>query len=171
MATLTANAWNGLIGGIILFRGSGIVSGSGTIPGKCIGLHGGAAANGEGYGGGIKGLNSYFNNTAYGGGGGYGTAGAGIASSSSGTGAGGPSYGDPLLNTLFFGSGGGAGGDYGHGTSLHSGANGGNGGGNSVLHRADHQFLRNFECQWRTRWQQLDFGGGGVEATSASKAT
>ena len=101
--TLTANAWNGLIGGMIVFRASGTVSGVGTILADALGYRGGGG-NGEGYGGGVAGPGGAVNNDGYGGGGGYGTAGTTLA------GAGGVSYGDPLLNTLFLGSPGGSGG-------------------------------------------------------------
>ncbi len=127
--TLTANAWNGITGGFVVFRASGTLSGSGTILADGLGFRGGDSANGEGYGGGAAGADGYGNgNTAVGGGGGYGTAGS-SGGSGGGAGAGGLSYGDPLLNTLFLGSGGGAGGTYKAGGTWHDGCNGGNGGG------------------------------------------
>ena len=127
--TLTANAWNGLTGGLVVFRASGTVSGAGTILTDGLGYRGGVATNGEGFGGGVKGADGYGNgNTAVGGGGGYGTAGS-TGGSGGSAGAGGVSYGDPLLNTLFLGSGGGAGGSYKAGGTNHPGCNGGNGGG------------------------------------------
>ena len=54
--TLTANAWNGLTGGLVVFRASGTVSGAGTILADGLGYRGGALyAMGEGYGGGMVG--------------------------------------------------------------------------------------------------------------------
>ena len=95
--TLTASAWNGLTGGLVVFRASGTVSGAGTVVVDALGYRGGGGgvSNGEGYGGGVLGPGGYYNNNGYGGGGGYGTAGT------AGLSAGGVSYGDPLLNTLF----------------------------------------------------------------------
>ena len=122
---LTANPWNSYTGGLIVFRASGTVSGSGFIYANLLGYRGGTDANGEGYGGGTQGAIGHSNDSAYGGGGGYATAGAGRTDSGTGTGAGGASYGDPQLNTLFLGSGGGAGGDW----TGHTGKPGGTGGG------------------------------------------
>ena len=124
--TLTASAWNGLTGGLVVFRASGTMSGAGTVVVDALGYRGGGG-NGEGYGGGSQGAPGHYNNDAYGGGGGYGT--TGTTSSSAGSGAGGVTYGDPLLNTLFLGSAGGGGGTYKAGGQSHPGCNGGNGGG------------------------------------------
>ncbi|MEW6403834.1 MAG: LamG-like jellyroll fold domain-containing protein, partial [Chloroflexota bacterium] len=96
--TLKASAFDGYKYGVVAFRVSNSLTGSGTIKATALGFPGW-----QGYGPGGVGAPSYSGHLP-GGGGGYGT--PGIAAS----GAGGAAYGDQPLSTLFLGSGGGPGG-------------------------------------------------------------
>ena len=141
-ATLTANAWNGSIGGRIVLKVQATMSvaSSSAISVSGIGYRGGGSSQqGESYAGGQNSSTSanyggggggielgYENGALYylaGGGGGYGANGANGTLSVYGYnftgGYGGSSYGDPTLETNYLGSGGGGG--------VQSG--GGNGGG------------------------------------------
>jgi YD repeat-containing protein len=132
--TLTANAWNGLLYGVVAFRASGTVSGNGTVTASGLGfLGGGTSQYGESYvgraasfGGGAPGGDdsNCLNNS--GGAGAYGADGQTISYGTNG--AGGKAYGDPQLNQIFFGSGGGPAGTNGSG-SVCNGNYGANGGG------------------------------------------
>ena len=112
--TLRANAWNSLTGGLIVFRVLQNVTGGGTISGSSLGYIGGIRNDGWGegpaqksamMGGGAPG-GTVSNSCAYQGdhsGGGYGTNGY----PSDG---GGSAYGNPTLNVIYLGAGGGFGG-------------------------------------------------------------
>ena len=105
--TLTANAWNGNIYGVVAFRVSGTLTGGGIISATALGYpqSGGYVAGGQyQYGAGQNAPSSSGGNLL-GGGGGYGSNGANGAVS------GGLAYGDPNLNQIFLGGGGGKGGD------------------------------------------------------------
>jgi hypothetical protein len=132
--TLTADAWNGMKGGVLAFTAAGAVTVNGTISMTGKGYAGGLAntvvnttgAQGEsidgpgtaatqssstGRGGGGRGDNTgCFTYGVGGGGGGYGTAGAAAEVGDACGGAGGGVYGDAQLMQLLLGSGGGAGG-------------------------------------------------------------
>ncbi|MCB9370823.1 hypothetical protein H6501_04455 [Candidatus Woesearchaeota archaeon] len=129
-ASLSAPAWNGYGGGIVIFRATGTLNSSGYINVSEIGFRGGDCAGcgngdwgkqGEGYLG--LGTESSVNN-GNGGGGGYGPsgyggepaaggghAGQGTDSAGSFDAQGGESVGNINLSTIHFGGGGGAGGD------------------------------------------------------------
>jgi hypothetical protein len=130
-ATLTAPAWDGSTGGILIFRATGQFQLNGTSPYTAtistfqIGFRGGAATTGTSNGQQGESIRSgQANSTAsiFGGGGGGTTAttcgggggGASFAAANSGAGSGGGnggrSYGDASLQNLYLGSGGGAGG-------------------------------------------------------------
>jgi hypothetical protein len=131
---LTADAWNGTVGGIVAFMCSGTVTvdSGGKITAKGLGYRGGAAGDagtsyigtqGESHnatgavstaannGGGGGGDSLSGTVEAGGGGGGYGVAGGNGAAEGAGTGGtGGGTYGQADLNTtMYFGSGGGGG--------------------------------------------------------------
>lgn len=133
--TLTGNAWDGNVGGIIPIMCSGTLTVSGSISLNALGMRGGTlsisndsqqgegdvgagvtsqSANGGGGGGG--------SDPGFGGGGGGGHASTGSAGSGSGNGAAGAATGQSDLSFATLGNGGGKGGD-----SL--GGNGGTGGG------------------------------------------
>jgi hypothetical protein len=122
--TLTANAWNGTVGGVLFFKASGTVSVNlgGTITMETRGYRGGAASSSPTQGESYPGVGAANNAAANGGGGGSSrpcscsgsnSAGAGHAAAGSrpggcGTmGAVGAAYGTALLDRWFMGSGGG----------------------------------------------------------------
>ncbi len=97
---LTANAWDGNRFGVLVFRVNGELSGSGSITVDKLGYRGGETYAGITGGYGAGGRGDVGRN---GGGGGYGTSGG-----SSYTGLAGIAYGDPALQKIFHGSGGGS---------------------------------------------------------------
>jgi RHS repeat-associated protein len=104
---LTANAWNGTKYGVIAFRVSGTLSGTGSISMSGLGYGSGeghANASSYVYGGGENGPSSLTHHNG-GGGGGYGTNGTTAMAK------GGAAYGNPQLSLLFPGGGGGWGGN------------------------------------------------------------
>jgi hypothetical protein len=129
-ATLTTDAWNGGKGGVLFLRSAGAVVVAGTLSLDGKGYRGGgrppnvlqAGFQGESYGGLGTALQAALRG---GGGGGLGDACASFGSAGGGAGYGGPGlsgttnctgrgaavYGDPALTMLFFGSGGGSGGN------------------------------------------------------------
>ena len=126
--TLTGNAFDGSRYGLLAFRVSGLLKGTGTISTDYLGYHGGAYESaGESYGGtsGVNGggtpgqVNVFLN----GGGGGYATNGSTL------DGPGGKAYGSPDLSRIYFGSGGGGATRYYDGTNWIDGPAGANGGG------------------------------------------
>ncbi len=136
-ATLTAPAWDGSTGGILVFRASGTTNVAGTISASFIGYRGGAgqqctgAWSGEGFGGG-----SVFSQNPTGHNGGGSTAGTGGAGGGNGTPGGNPSNGSAIggtttgtfdLTNMVFGGGGSGGED------CIQGGNGGNGGGMIII--------------------------------------
>lgn len=130
---LTANAWDGLKFGVMIFRVKGTLSGGGTIQMSGKGYRGKTIVSGEQpcgesfaiiggcYGGGLWGGQ---HRSADGGGGGYGAVGG-----SSGGSVGGRAYGARSLNTLYPGSAGGWSGCKDGDTSCISNGAGGSGGG------------------------------------------
>jgi hypothetical protein len=155
--TLTANAWDGSSGGVVVFRATGTVTvnSGGAINADNLGYRGGSlnqpdlaqpsfqgesrsggldnrsqsANDGAGGGGYADGDNDGTTCAGGGGGGSYGTAG-GTATQSCGSrnGVGGGTYGIADLTTIFYGSGGGSGG-HDIDTADRSGGPGGAGGG------------------------------------------
>lgn len=144
--TYSAKAWNGTVGGLLIFLANGTVNIAGNVVADYCGFRGGlgsttnanqgegtvgtgtvsASTNGNGGGGGTGGV--YFGG---GGGGGGGNALSGTTGASGGSnghaGLGGNLSGSTDLTTLTFGGGGGGGGEYSYGGG--SGGNGGIGGG------------------------------------------
>lgn len=108
-ATLTAGAWNGTIGGVLVFRATGTVTNAGTITMTGKGFAGGSGGSGGGGGNG---------------GGGAGGGGAYNSSSSCGTASGGGGIGG--------GGGGASGGSYGGCTGGSGGSGGNNGSGGTA---------------------------------------
>jgi len=129
-ATLTANAWDGVKGGVLFVRSSGAATITGTVTMDGKGYRGGARPTlvnqdgfqGESYGG----VGTQLQAALLGGGGGgrgeacasYGAAGGGAAYGTAGTngttgctGNGAAVYGNAALTKLFFGGGGGSGGN------------------------------------------------------------
>jgi RHS repeat-associated protein len=126
---LSGNAWDGAKYGLIAFRASGSLSGTGQISSNGLGFRGetwGGVYVGEGYGSGKDGTSGQYCMHVPGGGGGYGT--NGYTSTMSRGGQGGSSYGNPTLTQLFYGSGGGAAG-WSNDTPNENCGNGANGGG------------------------------------------
>ncbi len=129
-ATVTANAWDGVQGGVLFFRSPGVVTVSGTVSMDGKGYRGGTRPL-DGYQQGIQGesyqgLGTGDQEALAGGGGGglgedcasFGSAGGGAGygapgdqGTSSCTGKGGVAYGNAALTKLYFGSGGGSGGN------------------------------------------------------------
>lgn len=132
--TLTAKAWNGTVGGVVVVMCNGTITITGNITGAAKGHSGGGqtaatdqsgtqgssyngaggvttAANNGGGGGGIRHLAGQYNPSS-GGGGGYGAAGStAVQNGNAGTmGVGGGTYGVAGLTSLHLGSGGGSGG-------------------------------------------------------------
>jgi RHS repeat-associated protein len=116
---LTSNAWDGAKYGVLAFRVNGTLSGSGVISENGNGFKGAPSDSsyGEGYagylvdyGGGLKGGRGYELYVGDGGGGGHGTDG-GKSTDTSNDAAGGVAYGNIRLNPVYFGAGGGAGGN------------------------------------------------------------
>ncbi len=132
--SITAPAWNGYVGGIVIFRATGVVTTNGTIDASQKGFRGGDCNGcgnatwgdqGEGISGrGGQSIQSHSN----GGGGGYGPSGCGGSCGGGGGHAtvggvgdhthcagvdslGGSVIGDPTLEKIFFGGAGGGGGD------------------------------------------------------------
>ncbi|MBP9759429.1 prepilin-type N-terminal cleavage/methylation domain-containing protein [Candidatus Dojkabacteria bacterium] len=152
--TLTASAWDGTKGGVLIYKANGTSTITGSIdmvgkgyrgggpgPGGCtnqvsgyqgesttgIGAITGLSLAQGGGGGGYQGVCGWGLGASPGGGGGYGT--AGICGLDSCQGTGGSQYGTANLSSIYLGSGGGAGGTHDAG----SGGNGGNGGGGISL--------------------------------------
>lgn len=145
-ASITASAWNGYVGGIVVFRANGTVAtnGTGTITVDNLGYRGGAAVldnasqtgyQGESYlGRGVK-TNSVngsggsggqaYSYYAGGAGGGHLTVGGRYESSCS---PGGLSVGDANLSRIYFGGAGGSGGNYNGVNGKWSGVGGASGG-------------------------------------------
>jgi len=142
----TAKAWDGTVGGILVFLASGTLTVTGTISANGKGFAGGAwanqsygdqgdsqtttgtytsSANGGGGGGGRRETGGGADDAAGGGGGGYGAAGSN--GTYTGYGIGGGTYGNASLTSCTLGSGGGSGGGSYSGT--YAGGNGGAGGG------------------------------------------
>lgn len=147
-ASLTASAWDGYKGGILVFRASGDVNVTGIINLTGKGFRGGdrvgsfqqgESYNGRGsgniksanYGGGGSGTTGGGNEPGAGGGG-FGTAGQNGEDDEAGAGGtGGSTYGVANLSKIYFGSGGGA-----SGTSDTNDGNGGAGGGIVMIYSA-----------------------------------
>ncbi|MBI5906553.1 hypothetical protein HY857_00680 [Candidatus Saccharibacteria bacterium] len=119
--TLTASTFNGSKYGVVMFRVSNLLNGSGVISANALGFGGGA-----GYGAGQNGV--YNGESASGSGGGAGHATGGTTPWMGG--AGGGTYGELTLQRLFLGSGGGSAREHGCGDGeCNPGAGGGSGGG------------------------------------------
>lgn len=149
--TLTAKAWNGTVGGFIVFLCKGTVTIAGTITAAACGfrgnvnysgvgdrtgyqgegnIDGGGTLNGNANGnaGGAGTTNSGSPNRGGGAGGGHATAGVNGAAGAS-VSIGGLAVGNTNVTTIFFGGSGGAGGFHSVNNSPGSGGGGGNGGG------------------------------------------
>ncbi|MEK6874531.1 MAG: hypothetical protein AABX52_02155 [Nanoarchaeota archaeon] len=152
-SSITATAWNGYIGGIVVFRVQNTLNVTGILNLSAVGFRGGSGApasdqtgyQGESYNGkgtqstssnlGGGGGGSRHNPGAYnpdaGGGGGYATGGSGPTANTNSCGctSGSGSYGVANLTYIYFGSGAGGG-----GSKTTDGGNGGSGGGIALIH-------------------------------------
>lgn len=169
--TLTANAWNGTKGGVLLFKANGTVTNNGTMDMSGKGYRGGnTAINGEsyaglslsGFGGGGGGVRTSSGCWSYsggggGGGGGYGSLGAtGQAGPAGSGGQGGVVFGVPrLVVKSFFGGAGGGGGE----GACGGGGTGGNSGG--IINILANSFDNNGDIKSNGLNGTTSGGGGG----------
>jgi RHS repeat-associated protein/uncharacterized repeat protein (TIGR01451 family) len=176
--TLTTSAWNGYRLGVVLFRASGVLSGSGTITANLTGYDGGrngypADGNaGESYGG--VATVTYLPNLGGGAGGLGNGSGAGHAVTGSGS-APGAAYGNMQLSRLYFGSGGGGSRAVSDGQGSYlTGAYGGKGGGiifvsaNTISWSGTFTATGENGAIWDSEWKSGSGSGGSIRIETSN---